>query len=235
MKIKHILGGLNLGVVILFVFAGVMLFQSVPEVVIALKPAVNLENPQEDLKPGAHFSGRVPLVFGCFASESTYTQRSDGSRSGSKPSGKYYVIPTAYSLVALKGRQVDVAALDRLEDETLDFFSGGEEPSTEFFVEGKLEALEPKLAGYFREYLTEEFGATQEDLDLVGEPLVIRYVSFTACWVLTGIGLALAAVGALLFRRGYRTAKYGSGLKRAEDLPDLPGQIHTRAARDLEE
>lgn len=42
------------------------------------------------------------------------------------------------------------------------------------------------------------------------------------CWRL-GIGLVLLALAVLIFRRGYWLAKYGSGLQRAEDLPDVPG------------
>ena len=34
--------------------------------------------------------------------------------------------------------------------------------------------------------------------------------------------IAMLLLGALLFRRGYRLSKYGSGLKRAEDLPGTP-------------
>ena len=37
MKLKYILGGLNWGVIILLRFGGMMLFQSIPEDLIALK------------------------------------------------------------------------------------------------------------------------------------------------------------------------------------------------------
>lgn len=225
MNLKHILGGLNWGVIILLVFGGMMLYQAVPEDFIALKPAMSFEDMLEEgaeIKAGSHVSGKVPYVLDYFASESTYTRYSDGSRSGDKASGKYYLVPTADGFIAMKGRQDDVATLDKLIDETWDYMETGVEPATEFSMEGKVEVLkEDKLVQYFEEYLV-DLGFTEDELDEMGEPLVVKTVNFTACWVLTGIGLVLVALAVLLFRRGYRIAKYGSGLAKAEDLPDVP-------------
>ena len=211
MKLKYILGGLNWGVIILLLFGGMMLFQSIPEDLIALKPAISFEDMLDEgteVQAGAHVSGKVPYVFDVFASEETYTRYSDGSRSGSKASGAYYLVPTADAFIAIKGRQADVETLDDLIDETWDYMLGGEEPTVEFSMEGKVEV-------------------SDEVIDSLGDPLVVRTVNFTACWIMTAIGLVLVLLGALLFRRGYRVAKYGSGLGRAEDLPDVP--VHTPA------
>ncbi|MDE7218706.1 MAG: hypothetical protein K2O45_03660 [Oscillospiraceae bacterium] len=229
MKIKHILGGINWGVIILIAFGGMMLFQSVPEDIIALKPAVSFEDMLDEgveVKAGAHVSGKVPYVFDAFASEETYTRYSDGSRSGSKASGAYYLVPTAEAFIAMKGRQADVGILDDLIDETWDYMETGIQPKTEFSMEGKTEVLEGQLARYFKEYLM-DLGYTEAELEEMGDPLVVRTVNFTACWVMTAIGLVLVLLGVLLFRRGYRVAKYGSGLSRAEDLPDVP--VHNAA------
>nr|WP_326176093.1 DUF6709 family protein [uncultured Oscillibacter sp.] len=230
MKLKYILGGLNWGVIILLLFGGMMLFQSIPEDLIALKPAISFEDMLDEgteIQAGAHVSGKVPYVFDVFASEETYTRYSDGSRSGSKASGAYYLVPTADAFIAIKGRQADVETLDDLIDETWDYMLGGEEPTVEFSMEGKVEALEPQLAGYFQDYLRDELEVSDDVIDSLGDPLVVRTVNFTACWIMTAIGLVLVLLGALLFRRGYRVAKYGSGLGRAEDLPDVP--VHTPA------
>ena len=139
MKLKYILGGLNWGVIILLLFGGMMLFQSIPEDLIALKPAISFEDMLDEgteVQAGAHVSGKVPYVFDVFASEETYTRYSDGSRSGSKASGAYYLVPTADAFIAIKGRQADVETLDDLIDETWDYMLGGEEPTVEFSMEG---------------------------------------------------------------------------------------------------
>lgn len=174
------------------------------------------------MKAGDHVSGKVPYVFDTFASEETYTQYKDGSRSAGKASGMYYLVPTADAFIAMKGRQADVEVLDGLIEETWTYMMTGEEPAAEFSMDGKVEVLEPQLAGYFKDYLRDELELTDDVIESLGEPLVVRYVNFTACWVMTAIGFALVLLGALLFRRGYRLSKYGSGLKRAEDLPGTP-------------
>lgn len=81
---------------------------------------------------------------------------------------------------------------------------------------------DPKLIKYYNEYLT-DLGYTESELEELGAPLLVQTVNFTACWAMLGIGLVLLALAGLLFRRGYRIAKYGSGLQRAEGLPDVPG------------
>ena len=82
----------------------------------------------------------------------------------------------------------------------------------------KVELLEDKLVKYFREYL-EDLGFEKEDIDSLGEPLVIRYVNFTAVRVMAVIGVVLLLLAGLLYRRRYRLETRGSGLRRAEDLP----------------
>ena len=62
-------------------------------------------------------------------------------------------------------------------------------------------------------------GFEKEDIDSLGEPLVIRYVNFTAVRVMAVIGVVLLLLAGLLYRRRYRIETRGSGLRRAEDLP----------------
>ena len=100
----------------------------------------------------------------------------------------YYLVPTADAFIAIKGRQADVGVLDDLIDETWDYLLTGEEPTSEFSMEGKTEVLEPQLAGYFQDYLRDELELSDSEIDALGDPLVVRTVNFTACWVLTAIG-----------------------------------------------
>lgn len=222
---KKFFSGFSREALFLFVLAGVLLYLTVPDVVVYLKPAISfeelLEEGGQELKAGSHVSGRVPYVLDSFASESTYTQRSDGSRSGSRKTGGYYPLFSYSGLIALKCRQADVAVLDQLAGETYQYLLGAEEPATEFFMEGKAEPLNEELTGYYYEYM-EELGSTRAELEAAGQPLCIRYVSFTSVWVMFAIAILLAALGVLIFLRRYRVAVHGSGLGRAEDLPDVP-------------
>ena len=130
MKFKYILGGINWGVIMLIAFGGIMLFQAIPEDIISLKPAISFEDmldEETEIKAGARVSGKVPYVFDVFASEETYTRYKDGSRSGGKASGAYYLVPTADAFIAIKGRQADVGVLDDLIDETWNYLLTGEE------------------------------------------------------------------------------------------------------------
>lgn len=223
MKIGNVLRAFGREVLILLAFGGTLTYMTVPDLVVSLKPAVSFEEllseDGKEIKPGSHVAGNVVYALDYFASESTYTRRQDGSRSGDRRSGNYYLIPTAGNYVALKSRQADVEILNQLSEESFNYLITGEEPpKTEFYVEGKVELLEDKLVKYFREYL-EDLGFEKEDIDSLGEPLVIRYVNFTAVRVMAVIGVVLLLLAGLLYRRRYRIETRGSGLRRAEDLP----------------
>ncbi len=224
MKIGNLIRSLNTGVLALLAFGGMLLYMCAADLVVSFKPAVSFEELLEEgkeLKPGSHVEGNVVYALDYFASESTYTKRSDGSRSGSRKSGNYYMIPAATGCFALKCRQADVDALNSLSEETFDYMMSGTEPSTEIFVEGQAELLEGNLAGFYKEYLG-ELGYTEAEIQQMGEPLVVRYVNFMAVRIGFVLGLVLVLLGLLLLRAGYRREVRGSGLKRAEDLPDAP-------------
>lgn len=224
MKIGNLVRSVNRGVLTLLAFGGMLLYLSAADLVVSFKPAVSFEELLEEdkeLKPGSHVKGDVVYALGYFASESTYTKRSDGSRSGSRKSGNYYMIPAATGCFALKCRQSDVEALDGLSEETFDYMMSGTEPSTEIFIEGKAEYLEGKLAGYYKEYLA-DLGYTEDEAEQMGEPLVVRYVNFMAVRIGFVLGLVLVLLGIFLLRAGYLREERGSGLRKAEDLPGSP-------------
>lgn len=224
MKIGNLVRSVNRGVLTLLAFGGMLLYLSAADLVVSFKPAVSFEELLEEdkeLKPGSHVKGNVVYALGYFASESTYTKRSDGSRSGSRKSGNYYMIPAATGCFALKCRQSDVEALDGLSEETFDYMMSGTEPSTEIFIEGKAEYLEGKLAGYYKKYLA-DLGYTEDEVEQMGEPLVVRYVNFMAVRIGFVLGLVLVLLGIFLLRAGYLREERGSGLRKAEDLPGSP-------------
>ena len=222
MDIKKFLHGFGRGIFMLLLFGGILIFQTAKEVVVSFKPAISFEDLLEDgvqVKAGSHVAGNVVFSLDYFASESTYTQYSNGSRSGDRKSGNYYLIPTADAYIGLKSREADVSALNKLSDETFDFLDTGIMPTTEIFMEGAVEAMEDDVAKYYREYL-EDMGYSQAEIDAMGEPLVIQYVAFGPTRVLFLIGVALIVIAIIILCRRYKKELEGSGLNRVEDLPN---------------
>lgn len=225
MKIGNIIRAFSVNVLMLLGIGCMVMYMTVPDLIVSFKPSVSFEELLEEdgkkIKAGSHVEGDVVYALDYFASESTYTRRQDGSRSGSRKSGNYYLIPTNDGYMALKSRQADVEALDKLSEETFDYLMGSEkEPQTKIFVEGKAEVLEDNLVKYYQEYL-EKLGFEKEEINAMGNPLVVRYVNFMAVRVMAVIGVVLLLLGVLLYRRRYRFVIQGSGLRRAEDLPNV--------------
>ena len=125
MDIKKFISSLSVNIFILLGMGGIMLFQSAGDFVISFKPAVSFEDMLDgkEVKAGTHVAGDVIYVIDYFASESTYTQRSDGSRSGDKANGRYYLLPTADGYIGLKSRQVDVSEMEKIAEHNV-FYAG---------------------------------------------------------------------------------------------------------------
>lgn len=226
MDIKKLFGAFGKEVLILLLFGCIALYESAADMVISLKPAVSFQDMLDgrEVRPGTHVKGDVIYAFDYFASQSTYTKRSDGSRSGSKKSGNYYLIPVADGYIGLKSRQADVDALNQLTEETFHFLETGEEPTTRVFMQGSVSVMEEKVAKYYREYLG-EIGYTENEIELMGEPLVIQYVNFGAVQSMFAIGIVLILLALFFLRRRYKRLLKGSGLPKAEDLPDRRGSL----------
>ena len=88
MKLGAIFRGLSTAVMMLFMIGGMILYLTTGDMIVSFKPAVSFEDMldenSEGMKAGQHVKGNVKYVLDYFASESTYTKRSDGSRSGPK-------------------------------------------------------------------------------------------------------------------------------------------------------
>ncbi len=221
---KKFLSCFSRGTFMLLLFGIILICFSAGDTFISLKPAVSFEDMLDgkEVKTGTHVAGNVAYALDYFASETSYTKYSDGSRSGDKKSGNYYLIPTATGFIGLKSRQKDVSALDDLSDETFVYLTDGTEPQTEIFMQGTVKVMEDKLAGYYREYL-EDMGYTQGEIDDMGQPLFIDYVSFGSVRAMFIIGVALVCLGFFLMWRRYKRAENRSeNLKSVDDLPDTP-------------
>lgn len=205
MDFKKLTGAFGGGALLLIAAGLIMMFAAYGDLIVSLKPAVSFQDMLDgkEVKVGSHVAGDVVYVLDYFASESTYTRRSDGSRSGDRANGNYYLIPTEEGVIGFKSRQADVADMDKLIDETYDFLAGGTEPSTKIFIQGTVEVMEDELARYYEEYLT-DMGYTQGEIEAMGEPLIIQYRSFTSVRVVFLIGLVMAALGVFLTIRRYK-------------------------------
>lgn len=221
---KKFLSCFSKGTFMLLMFGVIMICISAVDTFISLKPAVSFQDMMdgEEVKKGTHVAGNVVYAMDYFASESSYTKYSDGSRSGSKKSGNYYLIPTATGYIGLKSREADVSALNDLSDETFEFISDGAEPKTEIFMQGTVKKMDNKLAGYYQDYL-EELGYTQEEIDEMGQPLYIEYVSFGAVRVMFLIGVLLILLGFFLMWRRYKRME--ARIKNMKSVDDLPEQV----------
>ncbi len=205
MDIKKLFSALGTNVIMLLLAGGLVLYLSVPDFVVSFKPAVSFEDMLDgkEVKAGSHVAGDVPYALGYFASETTHTEYSDGSRSGDRASGNYYLIPTYDSFIGLKSRQADVADFNRLTDESYEFMVSGTEPTTTIFMQGTVKVMEDKLVRYYGEYL-EEMGYTDTEIDAMGEPLVIQYVDFNAVRIMFVIAVVLIALALFLWWRRYK-------------------------------
>ena len=76
----------NKGSLVLFIFGILIICLSAVDMFTSLKPAVSFQDiiDGEEVKEGTHVAGNVVYAMDYFASESSYTKYSDGSRSGSK-------------------------------------------------------------------------------------------------------------------------------------------------------
>lgn len=169
-------------------------------------PAVNFQDllDGKQVQKGSHVAGDVLYSFAPFASESTYTEYKDGTRSTSKASGNYYVIPTAEGNICLKTNQKLVEAMDKLTNETFDYLEGGSEPITRVYCEGQvIEMDDEELLGYYHEYSL-EFGYTEEEFKAMGTPLIIEYVDFQRVWIMFIGGIVFVLLGIILVIRRYK-------------------------------
>lgn len=223
MDIKKFLDGFGRDVLLLLMFGVIMIYLNGYDAVVSLKPAISFEDMLDgtEVKAGSHVAGNVAYALDYFASESTYTRYRDGSRSTDRKSGNYYLIPTSTGFIGLKSRQVDVSALNKLSDETFEFLTSGTVPTTEIYMQGTVKVMEDELAKYYCEYL-EDMGYTESEIEEMGQPLVIQYISFGAVRVMFLSGIVLILLAFLIMWRRYKRALIGSGLKKAEDLPKYP-------------
>lgn len=193
-KIFASLNRLNLGFLILGITLMSMFFS---EFVSSFYPVISFEDLLDgvEIKKGSHVEGNVLMAFEPFASETTYTKNKSGQTTSTKASGNYYVIPMGYdNFIGLKTNQSHVSAMNRLVNETYNFFDGGLEPTTEVFIQGMVKKMDKELVRHFRNYMIQS-DFTEEEINAMGTPLYINYTSFKNVRISFTIGVALTLAG----------------------------------------
>lgn len=190
---------------------------------------------ENGLTEGQHIKGEIFYSLGSFASEESYTQY-ENSRTASKTTGYYYMIPVGENgLAAVFIRKDDVAAMEKLTEETYNYLMGGDIPQTGVSFNGVAVKMEKNLAGLegaFREELeymgyaegeVEEMLATFSD----GECLVLEGpADVSVIYVMMAIAFLMLLISILLIVRNYRKELAYDRMKEGgQGMSGKPGGI----------
>lgn len=175
--------------------AGVIfLLSNGKDFMIALKPAHDVEDLMENggAREGMHVTGQVPCVYECFANMSDLEE--------SHISEYYYALPAADGVLILGVSGEQHAAVETLWEETLEYLENGKVPASAVPVEGYIVKAQGRLPYLLTEYLEEAAGYTREELEDMGEPLMIRDVaaSLQKARIYAPVGVILLSSGILL-------------------------------------
>ena len=195
-----------------FIFLGVLIKEGdFPNI---LMPSHDYDYVLENgLKDGQHIKGEIFYSLGSFASEESYTQY-ENSRTASKTTGYYYMIPVGESgMAAIYIRKDDLDDMDTLTNETYEYLMGGDVPQTEVHFEGVAVKMDKQLKGLenaFREEL-EYMGYTESEVEEMlssysdGECLVLYGpAQMSTAYVMIAVSLLAILIGIFLIVRNYR-------------------------------
>lgn len=203
-KLLHSFNRIN----VLLLAGGIfMIVYSAGDVMTMVKPARDFEYLMDNgVEKGTHVKGEVYYTFDCFGSEETWRENSrTGAKSQSKISHYFYAIPITDTYVTgLEIPAGDYADMEQLLEETVAYLDGADYPSTVVNVNGAVKVMDQNLQKYFQEYLL-DVGYTQEEVDAMGEPLVIDQIETTTGAIGMFIaGIILIGIGIFLYIREYK-------------------------------
>ncbi len=145
-----------------------MLFNSVPEWITTMKSPVDFtEIDDSEIRSGLHVQGDVFALLDSYASEQTWTENKDGSRTPKVTSKVYYIIPAgSQSFVGIACDAGSTRPYNAICDATMDYLWGETEyiESEPVAFEGRLVKMEDDLYQYMVEWFkyTEYYGTTDE-------------------------------------------------------------------------
>ncbi len=179
-------------VMILCILGIFLLLATLQNFLTALKPAVDIAYLLDHgAGEGMHVAGRVPYTYDCFA-DMTETARG-------RVQAYYYALPAAEGIIVLAVSPEKKKAMDILLEETFDYLESGYLPETVVEVEGYVEKARGRLPYLLSQYM-EDIGYTKEEVEAMGEPLMIREAadSLHKARILAPVGMILLASGVLL-------------------------------------
>ena len=221
---------LPIGVMVPTLVIGIMaLFMVLPEFFISLKKPVDFNMLTDaEIKSGLHVEGDVYLILDTFATEETYTKNSDGSRTPSKVSGYYYIIPVGEeSYIGIEGSVDNRSAFKAIDDSTwawLTDAAGDLDPNAYYHYEGYIEEMDEELYQYFVEWFQDmEWFETTDAAQITpyALPLMIRPMS-PGLMPLLIIGFAMIALNVLFVVLHMNYKKKAKAAKAAAVSSDEP-------------
>jgi hypothetical protein len=190
----------------ILLFAGIaVIFIFFNEFVCSFKPIISFEDLLDgvEVKSGSHIEGNVVMALPPFASETTETSKF-GTTISTEDSGNYYLVPMGEgNFIGLKTKQSHVFDIDKLVEETLAFYDGGDQPTTKVFIEGMVKLMDDELIKFFSEFMISA-GFTEAEFDAMGTPLYIDYTSFNGVRITFIGGIVSVILGAFLIFMKYR-------------------------------
>ena len=161
---------------------------------IAVKPGTDVEYLMDNggAREGMHVTGQVPYVYGCFANLS-YLE-------GDKASAYYYAIPSGEDLMILSVPETLYDTMEALWEETWEYVEGGSLPVSTVRIEGYVTKAKGRLPYLLAEYMQEYLGYTREEVDAMGEPLMVQYANeaLQRARISAPVGMILLTSGILL-------------------------------------
>lgn len=160
---------------------------------ITLKQGYDVEYLMENggAKEGMHVTGQVPYVYDCFANLSDFEE---------DVSAYYYALPSGDGMLilAVPARLNDT--MERLWEETWEYVETGVAPSSTVPVEGYVTRAKGRLPYLLSEYMVDVLEYSKEEVDAMGEPLVIEYAAETLqrARIYAPVGMILLTSGILL-------------------------------------
>nr|WP_300837571.1 DUF6709 family protein [uncultured Acetatifactor sp.] len=137
----------------------------------ALKPGYDVEYLMDNggAKEGMHVTGQVPYVYDCFANLSDFD--------GKDISGYYYALPVLDGMLILEVPESRYEVMETLWEETWQHAADGILPASPVPVEGYVEKAKGRLPYLLSEYLQDVLEYSPEEVDAMGEPLMIVYAA----------------------------------------------------------
>ena len=166
-----------------------------------------------NVKVGDRVCGEIYYALDYFATEQTWTERSDGSRTAKKTSAYYYIIPAGDDFAAIEISAAKAKAMEKLTDETWEYLMGGSDTSTLVEFDGRVKLLEkeePELVEYYEEAMV-EFGYTEAELEDMGPVMLLIPRAFNTIRAFCAVGAAFLVIAIFLAAKTYRPARTKKG------------------------